>query len=214
MNIKVLLADDHPVLAEGLRYIIGAQPDMTVVGTAGDGQESVRQTLALRPQVVLMDISMPTLNGVEAAETICLRAPETQVVMLSMHGGIEYVLRALRAGARGYVVKKSASQEVVAAIRAAHMGRRYLSTDIDERAVDELLRGGGAQNRLELLSMRERQVLRMIVDSVATADIAELLSLSPRTVETYRWRVMNKLGIYDIPGLVKFAIREGLTTTA
>lgn len=210
MNIRVLIVDDHVVMAEGLRHLIEAQPDLVVVGCATDGREALRKVVDLRPDVVIMDIAMPELNGIEATRLIGERAPETQVVILSMHSNQEYVLRALQAGARGYLLKKSAADEVLTAIRAVHSGRRFLSREISEGVIDDYLRGGTC-GPLDALSSRERQVLQLLVESKVTAAIAESLSLSPKTVETYRSRIMQKLGIEDMPSLVKFAIQHGLT---
>lgn len=211
MSIGVLIVDDHAVMAEGLRYLIDAQPDLTVAGCITDGREAVRKVTELAPDVVVMDIAMPELNGIEATHLIRARAPDTRVVMLSMHSNHEYVLRALRAGARGYVLKRNAADEVLTAIRSVHAGQRFLSRQITECVLDEFLNGTG-ENPLNLLSSRERQVLQLLVESHSIATIAEMLSLSPKTIETYRSRVMHKLGIGDMPNLVKFAIQHGLTT--
>ncbi|MFP5506612.1 MAG: response regulator [Gammaproteobacteria bacterium] len=211
MSIGVLIVDDHAVMAEGLRYLIDAQPDLTVAGCITDGREAVRKVTELAPDVVVMDIAMPELNGIEATHLIRARAPDTRVVMLSMHSNHEYVLRALRAGARGYVLKRNAADEVLTAIRSVHAGQRFLSRQITECVFDEFLNGTG-ENPLNLLSSRERQVLQLLVESHSIATIAEMLSLSPKTIETYRSRVMHKLGIGDMPNLVKFAIQHGLTT--
>lgn len=212
MAIRVLIVDDHSVLAEGLRHLIDAQDDLEVVGCAGDGRTALRMAAELKPDLVLMDISMPELGGIEAARLIHERAPAVQVVMLSMHMQRDYVLRALRAGARGYLLKQSAGAEIPAAIRAVHMGRRYLSAEIAESVIDEYLRIGSGEDPLDALSSRERQVLQMLTEGHATGIIAQALSLSPKTVETYRARIMHKLGIANMQGLVKFAIQQGLTT--
>jgi DNA-binding NarL/FixJ family response regulator len=211
MSITVLIVDDHAVVSEGLRNLIEAQNDMRVVGCVADGREAVNKAKELKPDVVLMDIAMPNLNGIEATHLIRTRLETTQVVILSMHSNQEYVVRALQAGARGYVLKKSASKEVVDAIRTAHQGGRYLSQKLVESAIDELLRDGSITDPLDVLSSRERQVLQLLVEGKSNAVIARILSLSPKTVETYRARVMQKLNIDDIPSLVKFAIQHGVT---
>jgi len=211
MSIAVLIADDHTVVSEGLRRLIEAQDDMHVVACVADGREAVNKAKELKPDVVLMDITMPNLNGIEATHLIRTRLETTQVVILSMHSNQEYVLRALQAGARGYVLKKSASKEVVEAIRTAHKGGRYLSQKLVEGAIDDLLRGGSITDPLDVLSSRERQVLQLLVEGKSNTVIARSLSLSPKTVETYRARVMQKLNIDDIPSLVKFAIQHGVT---
>ena len=211
MSITVLIVDDHPVVSEGLRSLIEAQDDLRVVACVSDGREAVNKARELKPDVVLMDIAMPNLNGIEATHLIRARLETTQVVILSMHSNQEYVLRALQAGARGYVLKKSASKEVVEAIRTAHKGGRYLSQKLVEGAIDDLLRGGSITDPLDVLSSRERQVLQLLVEGKSNAVIARSLFLSPKTVETYRARVMQKLNIDDIPSLVKFAIQHGIT---
>jgi DNA-binding NarL/FixJ family response regulator len=211
MPITVLIVDDHVVVSEGLRSLIEAQDDMRVVACVADGREAVNKARELKPDVVLMDIAMPNLNGIEATHLIRTRMETTQVVILSMHSNQEYVLRALQAGARGYVLKKSASKEVVDAIRTTHQGERYLSQKLVESVIDDLLRDGSITDPLDVLSSRERQVLQMLVEGKSNAVIARSLSLSPKTVETYRTRVMQKLNIDDIPSLVKFAIQHGVT---
>ncbi|MBT9539373.1 response regulator transcription factor [Thiobacillus sp.] len=211
MRINVLIVDDHVVMAEGLRYLIDAQNDLAVVGCVNDGREALREVLERVPDVVVMDIAMPELNGIEATHLIHERSPDTQVVMLSMHSNREYVLRALQAGARGYVLKKNAAAEVLTAIRSVYSGQRYLSSQITESVIEDYLRSG-RDDPLDSLSSRERQVLQLLVEGRSTVLIAESLSLSPKTVETYRARVMQKLDIGDMPGLVKFAIQHGLTT--
>ncbi len=212
MSISVLIVDDHTVVLEGLRSLIEAQNDMRVVGCVTDGRDAVNKAKELKPDVVLMDIAMPDLNGIEATHLIRTRVETTQVVILSMHSNQEYVLRALQAGARGYVLKKSPSKEVVDAIRTTHQGGRYLSKKLVESAIDDLLSGGSITDPLDMLSSRERQVLQLLVEGKSNAVIARSLSLSPKTVETYRARVMQKLNIDDIPSLVKFAIQHGVTS--
>ena len=211
MSINVLIVDDHVVMAEGLRYLIDAQNDLAVVGCVNDGREALREVVERVPDVVVMDIAMPELNGIEATHLIHERSPDTQIVMLSMHSNREYVLRALQAGARGYVLKKNAAAEVLTAIRSVYSGRRYLSSQITESVIEDYLRSS-IDDPLDALSSRERQVLQLLVEGKSTVLIAESLSLSPKTVETYRARVMQKLDIGDMPGLVKFAIQHGLTT--
>ena len=212
MSIGVLLVDDHTVLSEGLRFLIETQDDLRVVGSATDGRSAVNMARKLKPQVVVMDISMPDLNGIEATRLICERSNDIGVVILSMHSNQEYVLRALRAGARGYLLKKSAGKEVVDAIRAVCLGGRYLSPEVVGAVVDDYLRDRPVANPLDALSSRERQILQLVVEGKSNSAIAQSLSLSPKTVETYRSRVMQKLRIDNVPSLVKFAIQQGLTT--
>jgi DNA-binding NarL/FixJ family response regulator len=212
--IRVFLADDHAILRDGLRALLEAQSDIAVVGEAASGRESVRQVQQLRPDVVLMDIAMPELNGIDATLEIHASCPATQIVILSMYSTAEHIFRAFQAGARGYLLKESAGQEVVEAVRAVQAGRRYLSRGIAESVVDEYIRQHNVKlekSPLERLSSRERQVLQLVVEGKSSAEIGHTLSLSPKTIETYRSRLMEKLGITDIPSLVKFAIQHGLT---
>jgi DNA-binding NarL/FixJ family response regulator len=207
MTIRVLIADDHGVVAEGLRHLVEAQPDMEVVAVVQDGREAVRMAGEAGPDVVLMDLSMPELNGADATRAIVQRDPRCRVIVLSMYAEREYVRRALKAGAIGYVVKRSAAKELVDAIRCAHAGERYLSP----RVADVLLEGPEERaDPLGKLSAREREVLQLIAEGRTGAEIAERLALSQKTVETYRARLIEKLGIRDVPGLVRFAIQSGL----
>lgn len=212
MAIRVLIADDHGVVAEGLRFVVEAQPDMEVVASVQDSREAVQRALEAAPDVVLIDHAMPVLNGTEATRLIRERRPETQVIILSMYSNRVHVLRALQAGAMGYVVKKSAVKEVVDAIRTVHKGGRYLSKELAEGVIDQAVQKTDSPDPLERLSSRERQVLQMLAEGHAVPVIAAKLSLSPKTVETYRSRMMEKLAIRDFAGLVKFAIQQGITT--
>ena len=212
MAIRVLIADDHGVVAEGLRYVVGAQPDMEVIACVQDSREAVRLAIESRPDVVLIDQAMPQLNGAEATHLIRERCPDIHVIVLSMYSNRAHVVGALQAGASGYVVKKSAAKEVVDAIRAVHEGKRYLSKEIADVVIDQVAHKAGSKNPLELLSSRERQVLQMLAEGHTVASIAATLSLSPKSVETYRTRMMEKLGIQDFATLVKFAIQHGITT--
>jgi DNA-binding NarL/FixJ family response regulator len=214
MSIAVFLADDHTVLRDGLRAVLEAQHDIRVVGEATNGREAARRVAELRPDVVVMDIAMPDLNGIEATQQICERCPSVRVIILSMHATREHIRRALQAGARGYLLKDSAGAEVVQAVRAIHAGRRHLSQRVSEQILDEYPRPRGtaqADDPLSLLSPREREVLQLVVEGKTSAEIAQLIFLSPKTVETYRSRVMTKLGVADLPALVKFAIQHGVT---
>jgi DNA-binding NarL/FixJ family response regulator len=211
MAIRVLIVDDHGVVAEGLRFVVQAQGDMEVLDCVADSREAVRRAIDLRPDVVLMDHAMPGLNGTEAAHLIHEHCPETRVIMLSMYSDAVHVLRALQAGATGYVVKRSAAKEVVEAIRAVNKGARYLSRQLAETVIDQVLNKTASGDPLGRLSSRERQVLQMLAEGSPVADIAAALSISPKTVETYRARMMEKLAIHDFATLVKFAIQHGLT---
>lgn len=214
MSITVFLADDHAVVRDGLRLLLEAQGDLKVVGDAADGRETVRQVEQLCPDVVVMDITMPELNGIEATWRIRDSCPATRVIVLSMHSANEYVFRALQAGARGYVLKESAGVEVVHAVRAVHAGHRYLSPKVSDEVIDGYIRQRDAAETgspLGHLSSREREILQLVAEGKSSTEIGEALSLSAKTIETYRSRLMRKLGIKDIAGLVRFAILNGLT---
>jgi len=211
MTIRIVIADDHGVVAEGLKHLVEAQSDMEVLSLAVDGREAVRQARDLQPDVVLMDLSMPELNGADATRAILERDPKCRVIVLSMYSEREYVRRALKAGAAGYVVKRSAAKEVVDAIRAVHAGQRYLSPKVADVVIDDYA-GDGAEDLLSKLSQREREVLQLLAEGRTGAQIAERLSLSQKTVETYRARLVEKLGIRDVAGLVRFAIQRGIVS--
>jgi DNA-binding NarL/FixJ family response regulator len=211
VTIRILIADDHGVVAEGLKHLVEAQSDMEVVSLAVDGREAVRQARDLHPDVVLMDLSMPELNGADATRAILERDPKCRVIVLSMYSEREYVRRALKAGAAGYVVKRSAAKEVVEAIRAVHAGQRFLSPRVADVVLDDYA-GEGADDLLSKLSQREREVLQLLAEGHTGAQIAERLSLSQKTVETYRARLVEKLGIRDVAGLVRFAIQRGIVS--
>jgi len=205
-----MLADDHAVVRDGLRALLEGGNDLQVVAVAGNGREAVSEALRLRPDIVIMDIAMPELDGVEATRRIVERCPETRVLILSMYLSAEHIYRALQAGAQGYVLKESAGEEVVDAIRALRAGKRYLSHRITETVIDDYLREGTNVSPLDSLSLRERDVLQLVVEGRTNAAIAQALSLSPKTVETYRARIMKKLKVKDTVELVKFSMRHGL----
>lgn len=205
--IRVLLADDHALLREGLRALLSSMDDIEVIAEVANGREAVRRALELAPEVVLMDIGMPDMNGVEATALLLAKLPGVRVIALSMHGDAEHVQRALQAGAAGYLLKESAAAEVVAAVRAVHAGRRYLSIAVMPHA----RRRAGTNTPLASLSARERHVLQLVVEGRTSAEIGAALHLSRKTVDTYRSRLMRKLGVDDLPALVKFAIQHGIT---
>jgi DNA-binding NarL/FixJ family response regulator len=214
MSISVFLADDHRVMRDGLRTLIETHPGLRIVGESGDGRETVRAVGRLKPDVVLMDIAMPGLNGIEATRQIRRKHPSVEVVILSMYTTTEHVYRALEAGARGYLLKECAGHEVVEALRAAKAGRRFLSGKISEEDVEDHRRraGGKTASPLGRLSPREREILQLVVEGKSSAAIAKLVFLSPKTVETYRSRLMKKLDVDDLPALIKYAVANGLTT--
>ena len=209
--ISVLLADDHAVVRDGLRALLEAQTDIEVVGDAANGREVLRLAQQLHPDVVVMDIAMPELNGVEATQQMHDAYPSTQVLILSMHSTTEHIFRALQAGARGYLLKDSAGAEVADAVRVVHAGRRYLSQKIAATVIDDYIAERHRTSPLESLSSRERQILQLVAEGKSSAEIAAILFLSPKTVDTYRSRLMHKLDIGDLPSLVKFAIQHGVT---
>ena len=211
MNISVFLTDDHRILRDGLRMLLEAQRDIHVAGEADDGRQAVSGILSVKPEIVLMDIAMPELNGIEATRQIQEELPATKVVILSVHGDSEHVYRAFQAGARGYLLKESAGSEVVEAVRTVHAGRRYLSHKLVQAGMDEYIYERQKRSPIDQLSGREREVCQLTVEGNTSAAIAEKLGLSPKTVETYRSRVMEKLGVEDITGLVRYAIIHGLT---
>ena len=208
--ISLILVDDHALVRDGVTRLLEAQPDMRVLGSFGDADSAVRFAQREEPDVAVVDIAMPQSSGIDITRRLRDASPETSVLILSMHSNPEYVRQALLAGALGYVAKESAGPVLVEAIRAVHAGRRYLS---DTLGPDALLRDHAAQgDPLGALSARENQVLRCTVEGKTIAQTAVQLGISPKSVETYRSRVMTKLGIVDLPALVKFAIRNGVTT--
>jgi DNA-binding NarL/FixJ family response regulator len=214
MSIAVLIADDHAVVRDGLRYMLDAQHDIHVIGDAANGREAVEKVVQLQPEIILIDINMAELNGIEAAVQIREKLPSTKVIILSMYASSEHIFRALKAGVRGYLLKESAGVEVIEAVRTVAAGQRYLSEKISEKVIDDYIRQRDhavSTNPLEILSPREREVLQLVVEGKSSADIAEILYLSPKTIETYRSRLMRKLELKDLSALVKFAIQHGLT---
>ena len=213
MKIRVFLADDQAILRDGLKSLLEGEMDIQVVGMAGNGRDAVRQVSKIRPDIVVMDIAMRELNGIDATRQIVEASPSTHVIILSMHDDLPNVVRALKAGASGYVAKESPGSELVKAIRAVLRGGRHLSAEISERVVEDyILRRGEIKmsDLLSTLSLREREVLEFIVQGRTSKEIGAQLRLSPKTVNTYRYRLMEKLCISDIPGLVRFGIRNGL----
>lgn len=210
--IRVLLVDDHAILRDGLRAILAAEPDIQVVAEAGDGVEAIRQAVQHKPDVVLLDLSLPMLSGLDVLREITQRKLDAAVLMLSMHDGGESVRAALAAGARGYLVKGCPAPTVVQAVRTVHAGQRYLAEPVASKVLDALLErdGSPAARPLDALSRREQQVMRLVCDGKSSAEIGRLLNLSPKTVDTYRARLMQKLNVSDVPSLVRLAIRENM----
>jgi DNA-binding NarL/FixJ family response regulator len=212
MTIRVLLADDHAIVREGVTYLLAAQPDMEVVGGAETATQAVSFAMQLKPDIVVMDISLPGLSGIEATRQVLQACQSTRVLILSMHSSPEHVYQAFGAGALGYVLKEAAGTELVTAVRAVHAGRGYMSSRLPPEVIDRYFHDRSTSSPLQSLSFRERQVLELVVEGYSSTEIGTTLSLSPKSVDTYRSRIMRKLSIGDLPGLVKFAIRHGLTS--
>lgn len=208
--IRVLLADDHAVLRDGLQALLERDPSIRIVAHAGDGGAAVRAAVAAEADVVVMDIAMPGIDGIEATRELARRRPQAHVVILSMHASAEHVWRALQAGAAGYVVKEVAAREVVDAVHAACEGRRHLSACVADAVVEGWLHPTRRRGPVETLSRRERQVLQLVAQGRSSVSIARALNLSPKTVETYRSRLLHKLQVANVAGLVRVAIECGL----
>jgi RNA polymerase sigma factor (sigma-70 family) len=209
--IKVILADDHKLVRDGLQAILDREGDINVVGEAEDGRAVIRQCRRLKPDVILLDISMPGMSGIDAAREILDSFPGVEVVILSMHSTKEHIYQALKAGARGFLRKETAGVEVADAIRAVSRGERYLCKDVTERVVEDYIQkreGGITQDPLQDLSPREREVMDLVVEGMTNQEIADTLHLAPSTVSTYRSRLMKKLGVDNIPDLVKLALKH------
>ena len=210
MPLRVLIAEDHAVIADGMRHLLAAH-DFEVIAAVRDGAEAVRLADELKPDLILLDIVMPQLNGVDAARAIIEKNPEARGIMLSMYSDSERVYQALQAGARGYVLKRDLTDDLCEAMRLVASGGRYLSPSVTDTVITDYLHEKRAPDALHALSVRERHVLQFLVEGKSAAAVARKLQLSPRTVETYKARLMRKLGLSDLPSLVKFAVRHGLT---
>jgi len=210
--IRVVLADDHALVRAGFRSLIEALPGIEVIAETGDGRQALQLTLTHHPDVVLMDIAMPGMNGLEVTARVAKQAPNVRVIILSMHADEEYVWQALRAGAGGYLLKEASMAELELAIKAATRGETYLSPAVSKQVADYVRRTGGTAGALELLTPRQREILQLIAEGHSTKKIAHTLQVSVKTVETHRAQLMERLGIYDVAGLVRFAIRVGLVS--
>jgi DNA-binding NarL/FixJ family response regulator len=210
-KIRVLIVDDHAILREGIRALLSLYPDIEVVGEAADGLEAVNKTRQLSPDIVLMDIAMPGLGGLEATLEIHRQSPTSRVVILTQHDDSEYIFPILKAGAAGYVLKKAVGTELVAAIRAVHEGGSFLYPSVATAVIEGFVkRGEDAESGYDRLTDREKQVLKLIAEGRSNKEIAELLSLSVKTVIAHRANLMEKLDIHNRTELVKYAIRKGL----
>ncbi|MSV31425.1 MAG: response regulator transcription factor [Bryobacterales bacterium] len=205
---RILLVDDHAVVRQGFRMILGAQADMEIVGEAGNGREAVTMSEQLKPDVVVMDVAMPELNGIEATRRVTEANPHTRVLALSMHKDSVYVREILRAGARGYLLKDSIDVDLLAAVRAVAKGEGYLSPGVSDTVLSDYRKH--VTDPLDLLSSREREVLQLIAEGKTNKDIATLLNLSVYTVDAHRGRIMEKLNLHSTSELVRFAVRKGL----
>lgn len=210
---RILLADDHVVMRSGLRLLLERQPNLQVIGEAADGQEAVRLAAAEEPEVVIMDIAMPHLNGVEATRQIVTRNPETAVVILSMHSDESYVLRSLKAGARAYLLKDSAEADLIAALSAIRGGKSFFSPGVRRILTEDYvhqLAKLGVEDSYELLTPREREVLQLVAEGKSNKEVANVLNLSLYTVETHRAHILQKLNLHSVPELILYAVRKGI----
>jgi DNA-binding NarL/FixJ family response regulator len=209
--IRVLLADDHALVRAGLRALVASLDGVEVVGEAADGREALSKVKELRPDVVMMDISMPGLNGLEAAARISKEYPEVRVLMLSAHSNEEYVCQALRAGVAGFILKDAGTSELELALRAVAGGQTFLSPAVSRHVINDYVRRvGGEAGSLEILTPRQRETLQLIAEGQTTKEIARTLHISVKTVETHRMQLMERLNIHDVAGLVRYAVRVGL----
>jgi DNA-binding NarL/FixJ family response regulator len=210
-SIRILLADDHTLVRAGIRSLVQALPGIQVVAEAGDGREALSLIETHQPDVALLDIAMPGLNGLEVAAQVADNFPYVRVMILSMHATEEYVLRALRAGASGYLLKDADTAELELAIKAVTRGETYLSPAVSKHVTEYVRRvGEEAHSTLERLTPRQREVLQLVAEGHTTQEIARMMSISVKTVETHRTQLMERLDIHDIAGLVRYAVREGL----
>jgi two-component system invasion response regulator UvrY len=207
--IRVMLVDDHRLVRAGLKRVLSEVPDVNVVSEAGTGEEALELARQQRPDVVLMDVNMPGMDGLETTRRMVARMPQTKVVAVSMHMEEPYPSRMLAAGASGYISKDSAAEEVVAAIRRVHQGGHYVAADVAGNLAASLIKGGSGQP-FEQLSQRETQVMLMVTKGYSTQDISDRLALSPKTVSTYRYRLFEKLGVSNDVELTRLAMRYGL----
>jgi two-component system response regulator NreC len=211
--IRIALADDHTVMRSGLRVLLQREAWFEVVGEASDGRQAVELVEREKPAVIVMDVAMPNLNGIEAARQITAKFPATAVIVLSMHSDESYVLRALKAGARGYLLKDSAEADLIQAIRTVHDGKSFFSPAISHMLVEDYVRQmerRGVEDTYELLTTREREILQLLAEGKSNKDVANLLNLSLYTVETHRGNILQKLNLHSVPELILYAVRKGV----
>jgi two-component system, NarL family, response regulator NreC len=215
MRIRILLADDHTVVRDGLRSLLEREPDMEVVAEAADGRECIQLAARHAPQVAIIDVAMPVMNGIEAARRIETEAPETAVLMLSMHQDESYVLRALRAGAKGYLLKDSPRSDVLDAVRSVARGRSFVSRKISRMLQEEYvhqLNLRGLEDSYDLLTAREREILQLLAEGRTNKEVANLLNISVTTIETHRGHILQKLSLHSTPDLILYAVRKKIIT--
>ncbi len=213
VKLRVFLGDDHTLVRHGLRKIIEERADWEVVGEADEGRAAVRKVIALLPDVAVLDIGMPLLNGIDATRQIVRRAPQVRVLILSMHSDEAYVTRALGAGATGYLLKDSAGKELIRAIASVAAGQSFFSPAVSRLMLDDYVRraaDSGVSDRYELLSDREREIFQLVAEGRSNKEVAELLAISPATVETHRARILQKLDVHNTAELVLYAVRRGV----
>ena len=212
-SIRILLADDHNIMRRGLRLLLERQPEFEVVAEAADGRDATERAEATRPDVVVLDIAMPNMSGIEAAQRIRVLLPQAAIVILSMHSDEGYVLRALKAGAKGYLLKDSAESDLIDAIKAVSEGKAFFSPEISKILVEDYVRDmrkRGAEDSYELLTSREREILHLLAEGKSNKDIATLLDLSLYTVETHRRNLQDKLNLHSLAELILYAVRKGV----
>jgi two-component system, NarL family, response regulator NreC len=212
-KLRILLADDHIVMRTGLRALLERQPNLEVVGESENGRETVALAASLRPDVVVMDVGMPVLNGIEATQTIVTQNPTVAVVILSMHADESYVMRALKAGARGYLLKDSAAADLIGAIQAISQGKSFFSPKVSRILAEDyvrVLKQKGAVDTYDLLTSREREILQLLAEGKTNKEVATALNISPYTVETHRGHILQKLNLHNSAELVLYAVRKGI----
>jgi two-component system response regulator NreC len=211
--IRILLADDHTVMRRGLRLLLESQPEFSVVAEAADGRQAVEQAEATQPDVAVVDIAMPNLSGIEAAQRISAALPHIGILILSMHSDEGYVLRALKAGAKGYLLKDSAEGDLIEAIKVVHQGKTFFSSEITKMLVADHvreIRTRGAEDSYDLLTSREREILQLLAERKSNKEIAVALNLSPYTIETHRRNLQEKLNLHSLADLILYAVRKGV----
>jgi two-component system response regulator NreC len=212
-KLRILLADDHILMRSGLRALLDRQPNLEVVGESENGRETVALAASLKPDVVVMDVGMPILNGIEATQTIVTQCPTIAVVILSMHADESYVMRALKAGARGYLLKDSAAADLIGAIQAISQGKSFFSPKVSRILAEDyvrVLKQKGAVDTYDLLTSREREILQLLAEGKTNREVATALNISPYTVETHRGHILQKLNLHNSAELVLYAVRKGI----